>query len=57
MLSEAINALLRCNLVVTAATAFTPKLQRSNALIYCTDHTQKRIENEALLRYATLKCE
>jgi len=28
------------------------KLQRSNALICFTEHTLKRIKNEALLRYA-----
>jgi len=37
--------------------AVTTKLQRSNALICFTEHTLKRIENETLLRYATLKCE
>jgi len=35
----------------------TTELQRSNALICFTEHTLKRIENEALPRYATQKCE
>jgi len=39
------------------ATAVTTKLQRINALICYTEHTLKRIENEALPRYATQKCE
>jgi len=39
------------------ATAVTIKLQRSNALICFTEHTLKRIKNEALPRYATQKCE
>jgi len=39
------------------ATTVTTKLQRSNALICFTEHTLKCIENEALLRYATHKCE
>jgi len=39
------------------ATAVTPKLQCSNALICFIEHTLKHIENKALLRYATQKCE
>jgi len=35
------------------ATAVTIKLQRSNVLMCFTEHTLKRIENEALPRYAT----
>jgi len=35
-------------------TAVTTKLQRSNALICFTEHTLKRIENEALPRYANV---
>jgi len=38
------------------ATAVTTKLQRSNALICFIENTLKRIENKALLRYATQKC-
>jgi len=37
------------------AIAVAAKLQRSNALICFTEHTLKRIKNEPLLRYATLK--
>jgi len=33
------------------------KLQRSNALICFNEYTLKRIENDALLRYGTQKCE
>jgi len=37
---------------MSLVTAVTTKLQRSNALICFNEHTLKRIENEALLRYA-----
>jgi len=39
------------------ATAVTTKLHGDKTLICFTEYTLKRIENIALLRHATLKCE
>jgi len=47
----------RSHLSVAELSAIKLQLQRNNALICFTEHTLKRIENEALLRYVKQKRE